>query len=147
MDSLEIISLCSNEFDRIAGLMPDCCVIQIERVNQSNEEYEDRISKVKDPIIKEMFHGTKSKNVPDILDQGLKASKNVISAYGKGTYFSPDVKLSLNSYTDKNKYNDMSYVFLCDVILNDTGGNKKNIYVCPQDHSFKLKYLISFYKV
>jgi hypothetical protein len=145
---METIKLSDPVFDKIISLMTDCCVINIQKVNRCHDNYDKRVVKLmsqKDIDIKQMFHGTKANNVESIVEKGLMASLNVISAYGKGTYFSPNVKFSLNQYTDKN-YAELSYVFLCDVILNDTKGNKSNIYVCPRDDSFMIKYLISFYK-
>jgi len=125
--------------------MPDCCIVEIRKYGKENTEFEDRIGSMESPQVVEMFHGTKFEYVNNILSEGLKSSYNRTSAYGKGTYFSPDVKFSLVNYTNKSQ-NDISYVFLCSVIVDDTNGNKTNIYVCPRNDSFKIDYLISFYK-
>lgn len=151
------LKLANPEFDRIASLMPDCCPVEIIPIVSTNtENYDKRLAELiekskqsdknKAPIIKEMFHGTKAQYVESIIVQGLKASYNRTSAYGKGTYFSPHVKFSLNGYTNKG-LDEMSYVFVCDVIVNDTKGNKSTIYVCPNDNSFLIKYLVKFYKL
>lgn len=146
---MDMLSVASPEFDRIANLMPDCCIIGIEKIKQDHKAFDKCIAEFyqnKTPVIVEMFHGTKSQYVDRIIEEGLKSSYNVTSAFGKGTYFSPNIKLSLNSYTDKNKSNELSYVFLCDVIKDNTKGNGVDIFVCPRDDSFMIKYLISFYK-
>lgn len=144
---MKTVNLSDPEFDRIAGLMPDCCIVQIQKVLEEKQGFDKRFQELNKPLIKEMFHGTKSYYVKSILEQGLKSANNRVSAYGIGTYFSPDVKVSLNGYTDKGSASELSYVFLCDVIVKDTGGNKSTIYVCPRDDSFRIKYLISFYKI
>jgi poly(ADP-ribose) polymerase-like protein len=74
---------------------------------------------------RKLFHGTKLHNIESILREGFKINYNVRHAYGKGTYFSPNVSLSL-SYTDGNKtmnifQDELSYVFLCDVIVGEIG--------------------------
>lgn len=130
------------EFDRIASLMPDCCICQIQVVNLE-QDFEKRTD---NPKTREMFHGTKARYVNNILNEGLRGSYNVTSAYGKGTYFSPDVKMSLFNYADRSRTDQISYVFLCDVVENEANGNKTNIFVCPRDDSFRIKYLINFYK-
>ncbi len=159
---LEPVSLRNPEWGRVADLVaknyPNSCIIRIESVvSRNQDEYDTRLGKLgitpeepkdrteKSPVW-EMFHGTKEKYVPGILKEGLKCSKNVVSAYGKGTYFSPFIKTSLHGYTDVSRSTKLSYVFLCDVVMKDTGGNKSNIYVCPRDDSFVIKYLIRFHK-
>lgn len=145
---MEYIETSDPEFDRIASMMPDCCIVEIKKVLDDLQCFYNR-NDIEDKKTREMFHGTKSKFVNNILSEGLRSYANKISAYGKGTYFSPDIKLSLFSYTDKDDKlnNELSYVFLCDVIVDETKGNGSNIYVCPRDDSFRIKYLISFYKV
>ena len=127
-------------------MLPTFCIAEILEVYNDPLPFAIRLSNTKNPKVKEMYHGTKSQYVHGILRNGLKASHNRVSAYGKGTYFSPQARLSLFSYTNKSSIDELSYVFLCDVIVNDTGGNKRNIYVCPRDDSFRIKYLIRFFK-
>jgi hypothetical protein len=143
--SLEAIRLADPEFDRIAEMVSrsyeNSCIVQIDRVICINLDYEER---KQGQEIQEMFHGTKADSVASILNEGLLKDYNKISALGIGTYFSLNIRTSL-SYTNKSKKQNLSYVFLCDVISSDTKGDS-NISVCKRDDSFKLKYLIRFYK-
>lgn len=147
---MEYINISDPEFQRIADMMPDCCVMEIRKMKNNTNDYNTRLKFLRDSsqpaTVKEMFHGTKFEHINSIIAQGLRASFNKVSAYGKGTYFSPDVKFSLSGYTNKSERDKLSYVFLCDVIKEDTKGNGTNIYVSPSDDSFQIKYLISFYK-
>ena len=60
---------------------------------------------------------------------------------GKGTYFSPVAGMSLSYYTDSSKEWGLSYVFLCDIILNDTKipnveySYKNGTFASPTDNS------------
>jgi hypothetical protein len=152
--SLEHIFLSDPDFDRIANLVQksykNSCIVRIERVHINRDAFEARATSLveseKDPDIVEFFHGTKVKYVTGILEGGFKVSESRTQAYGPGTYFSPSASCSLQGYTDKSKDWNLSYVFLCDVIKADTGGNKSNIYVCPKDYSCVPTFLISFYK-
>ena len=152
--SLEHIFLSDPNFDRIALLVQksykNSCIVRIERVHINRDAFDARALKIvesgKDPDITEMFHGTKVKYVTGILENGFLRSHSKTQAYGAGTYFSPSAQVSLTGYTDKSRDRHLSYVFLCDVIKADTGGNKSNIYVCPKDESCVPTYLISFYK-
>jgi hypothetical protein len=141
------VDIFSDEFDRISKMLDGFCIAEIIEIRMDPTDFVTRVSTIKKPVIKEMFHGTKSVYVESILKNGLKSSFNRVSAYGKGTYFSPFAKTSLYGYTDRCKEDDLSYVFLCDIIVNDTKGNKSNIYVCPRDDSFRIKYLIRFFKI
>lgn len=150
---LEPLSLRDPEWGRIAELVSknyeNSCIVRIETVKSTNEaEFQARLNELNLTVedTREMFHGTKEKYVKNILSEGLRGSMNVTSAYGKGTYFSPDIKLSLLSYTDTSRSSKLSFVFLCNVIEQDAGGNGSNIYVCPRDDSFVIRYLIRFYK-
>ena len=142
---LTALSTSDEEFNRVADLVameyPDGCVVRVEKVNTITNNYNLEPG----DKVREMYHGTKASSVGSIIQSGLKSSYNKVSAFGVGTYFSPTIKLSLLTYTDKSLHG-LSYVFLCDVIENKTNGNKSTIYVCPSDDSFKIKYLISFYK-
>lgn len=143
---MNYISVSDPRFDKIASMMPDCCVCEIHEVETDHNNFDERVSKLGKPKILQMFHGTKSDNIHSIIEEGLKSSYNKVSAYGVGTYFSPDVKFSLKGYTDIGP-SEMSYVFLCDVIEQEAKRGNNQIYVCPKDDSFAIRYLISFYKL
>jgi hypothetical protein len=131
------LPLANKEWDRITELFNKelLCVVEIYEVMSEKE--------LKGPK-KELFHGTKANNIENILRMGLKMEYNVTSAYGKGTYFSDLVSISLEGYTDANMY---GYVFLCDVLEEHLKYVKgTNFYVCSKDEDIKIKYLIKFYK-
>ena len=158
---LDPLSTSNPEWGRIydviaASYGQEACVVRIEEVRQDTAGYEYRLNELniepespedrtKESLVQELFHGTKEKNVLSILKSGLLASKNVTSALGKGTYFSANIATSLLGYTDTSKSTQLSYVFFCDAIMQDLKGSR-NIYVSPSDDSFKIKYLIRFFK-
>lgn len=152
--SLEYVSLSDKDFDRIASKIdkeyPESCIVSIERVIRDRSVFDERVLKIKsegnDPEVTEMFHGTKEKYVDSILKLGFLSEKNTTSAYGVGTYFSPMVRLSLTGYTDISKKSELSYVFLCEIIKSEAGGNGKDIFVCPDDDTCIPTFLIRFYK-
>jgi hypothetical protein len=153
--SLEHVEMADPNWGRIAEKVyqsyDNACITRIEKVIMDRTEFSQRLEKVEKkigtkPQVVEMFHGTKVKNVEGILATGFRVSENKVSAYGKGTYFSPSAQFSLSGYTDASRDWGLSYVFLCDINMEDTGGDKSHIYVCPRDDSCIPTYLISFYK-
>ncbi len=58
-----------------------------------------------------VFHGTKDRNIQPIINDGFDVTKNVTSAYGKGTYFAKDPNMSCayNGGSDK--------LLCCDVLV------------------------------
>ena len=167
--SLTPIALADPEFDRIAIKVfesyPNACISRIEKVemdpkfeerfqNRLKDFKEHKIKDFKEPDVRELFHGTKVKNVESILSDGFLVSKNVSSSLGKGTYFASYASYSVMGYTDKSKIWELSYVFLSDVILNDCNSGNRNhpgdnlqfICACRRDESCIPRYLISFYK-
>ena len=133
----------SREYNEIASLLPKCCVTEIRSIENGTQGPFEIRSKGKKT--QRMFHGTKKHSVIPIIKEGLKTDANVTSAYGRGTYFSPDPMFSLKGYTDGSR-DELSYVFLCDIIMDETKKGTEFIYVCPRDESHCLRYLIVFYK-
>lgn len=147
---MEYLEIFNPEFDRLSRMMPKCCITQIIKIDDPNaSNFDKRLNEItegdRSENVKEMFHGTKLQNVNSILAVGLQSKYNKISAYGKGTYFSPNISLSLGMYTDSIK-EQLSYVFLCEVISKDAKRGSQDIYVCSRNDSFRIKYLIAFYK-
>jgi hypothetical protein len=140
---MDYISVSDPRFDKIASMMPECCILEIHEIEKDYNDFDKRNLNKK---TLKLFHGTKHSVIHSIIEEGLKTSYNKISAYGKGVYFSPNVNFSMTGYTDIGP-NDMSYVFLCDVIEQEAKKCNKDIYVCEDDNSHRIRYLISFYKL
>jgi hypothetical protein len=111
----------------------------------------------------QLFHGTKHDLINVIAAQGFQKKYNRTSAYGIGTYFSPNA--SMSCYYTNNDDTEVSYMFLCDVligictqvsnqteintILYDNSVNalvNPTIYVSPYDQGIYPRYLIAFHK-
>ena len=151
---------------------PNMCICWIEK-NENNALMEFYVIRKERMIamrgesnVKEMtlFHGTKEASVDAICQNGFQVSMNRVSAYGKGTYFSPSAQMS-NGYTDKSKNTEMSYMFVCkvlfgkckvgtsnetiDTILYDNTVNTlKNptIITTPYDDGAYPEYIVAYYK-
>jgi hypothetical protein len=111
----------------------------------------------------ELFHGTSEESLNSILKFGFIKSKNVISAYGVGTYFSNSA-LVANQYVNSraSKYqrsaHSIRYVFLADIIISDIGINgsvpvpscyvnnlnNPTFYCIPHDNRALPKYIVAF---
>ena len=108
------------------------------------------------------FHGTKLENVKFIAKDGFKIEKNKVSAYGVGTYCSPNCSISMK-YTDKVSLdNQISYVFICDCLVGTIGLGSSNtkitkydscvndiknpsIYCFPNNSMLLPKYVVAFH--
>lgn len=155
MSITEHISVSDPEFERIENLVlksyPKSCICTIEKVN--NPRILDAFNKFKSSHeceIWELFHGTHSQNISNIIQTGFQASRNVTSAYGKGTYFAKNAHYSFN-YMKNNHSNDLSYMFLADVAIHDLGNvtlhnENKSIIVATNDDQIYPKYIIGFHK-
>lgn len=156
--------------DRIYKSYPNACIIFIKEI--INPVLEENFLQRKEAILKSrgyvdeklLFHGTKEQNIMNIASNGFDVNKNRVSAYGKGTYFARDASYSI-SYTDVDRTTDLSYMFLCRVLLGSlghAGSNNEintNIYdnsvdclsnpsivVTPYNSGALPNYIIAFYK-
>jgi len=167
MYSERFISVGSSVFERVSNLVtqgyPNACITYVNEIiptADTKKIFEETLSKLtpkENYKVLELFHGTKQKNIDDILREGFKNNRNLCSAYGKGTYFSPDVSISLQ-YTDgcskaSNFQDELSYVFLCDVIFGKIGvdnyvdrSKNPSIIVSIYEERILIKYLIAFYR-
>jgi hypothetical protein len=93
-----------------------------EELFQSN--YEKECKDKKNVKIINLFHGTSENSLDSIMENGFIKNKNVISAYGVGTYFSNSALVasqyanSRASETQK-KSHDIIYMFISEVIISD----------------------------
>jgi hypothetical protein len=123
------------EWDRISKRIREsyknACILWVERVVPSSD--------IPDAI--ELFHGTNVNNIDRIVKEGFDVTKNVRSAYGKGTYFSSQANYSKNYAIGGS----IVYMFLCNV---DTKRCHKfdHIYVMPHNDGAVPKYIIAFHK-
>jgi len=175
MATFKEVSTSSKLYDEIAlkirNSYPNACILYIDEVINP-ELYDDYINKKNELITlrgeskiaeKLLFHGTSHKNINSIASVGFLTCKNKVAAFGHGSYFSTMASYSANysvSHTD-----DISYMFLCDVIIGvggiygdratintDKHDNSVNsahnptIYVTPYDAGAYPKYLIAYHK-
>jgi hypothetical protein len=172
------IDICSKEADAIMELIkktfPNECVIMIEKINNPIllEKYNKRLNDLKqirgNKLISEqkLFHGTDRKSVENIAKNGFLSNYSKVNAYGIGTYFAKEYKLSRGYATSKtHKLFDVYDTFIiANVILGipvlgeggkfidvskfDYGCNNiKNptIYSIPYDDAAYPEYAITFY--
>ncbi|BCU09349.1 mono [ADP-ribose] polymerase PARP16 isoform X1 [Sicyoidochytrium minutum DNA virus] len=143
--NLSVLALSDPDFDRVAANMPNCCVVRIWRVVKQWPEYEEKLRSLDEGHITTLYHGTRAENVSSIVEEGLRAKHNQRSAFGRGTYFSSEINLSLYSYTDIAK--GLSYVFVCDVIKEFAKRGSGSIFVCAEDDVFAPRYVVAFHKL
>lgn len=175
MATFKEVSTSSKLYDEISFKIresyPNACILYIDEV--INPELYDAYMTKKHELItlrgdlsvteKLLFHGTSYKNINSIATTGFLTGKNKISVYGRGSYFSMMASYSKDysvSYTD-----DISYMFLCDVIIGKCGiyrnlgvintdihdnsinsAHNPTIYVTPYDPGAYPKYLIAYHK-
>lgn len=172
----EHVSISDPIFDKldtaIRSSYPNCCIIQIQRVlvNPVLEEkflkhYEYCQTKTQTKI-EQLYHGTGRTSIKSIITDGFLVSKNVASAYGRGTYFS-NVSTMAQSYAT-SKLSDLSstisYMIVADVIISDmalgslssSSSSRPSCYVndiknpsifcIPFDYAAVARYIISFHK-
>lgn len=129
MSARIFVSVSDPIFDTISAqirkVYPHACVVFIDRIENNNlaKAFEERKklmaeARGKDPKVMTLFHGTKKDNINSICSTGFKVGYNRTSAYGKGTYFATDPKMSLG-YTDRDD-DDLRHVFVCKVLVGAT---------------------------
>jgi len=110
-----------------------------------------------------LFHGTREDIINIISSEGFDAKFNKTSAFGKGIYFAEQASYSKN-YSNK-EINDISYMFLCNVLIgNPRSGkpgisidtnkydsacndlNQPTIVVSPYNDGSYPRYIIAFHK-
>ena len=109
---------------------PNFCIIEISKVNNLEEKeieillnYQLEFNKNEDANITQLFHGTSTEAVDDILENGFLKEKNM-SSYGKGTYFSNDASYSIKYSNPKSSKNqreshNLIFIIIADVIISD----------------------------
>lgn len=164
------LSLSDKMYDEVVAKVrrdyPRSCVLWIERVNNPmlREAYEARKASMEDPRELQLFHGTREESMRAICDGGFDATKNRVSAYGKGSYFATSAMYSQN-YAIQSDTDGISFMLLCDVAVGrccvgsssmhiDTNKydnavdnlTKPKIYVTPYDDGAFPSFVVAFYK-
>ena len=149
---------------------PTMCICSIERIDNPmvRAAYTERRDELRtlrgDDKIHErtLFHGTKASLIDAITLKGFKVALNRVSAYGLGTYFATSACMS-KMYTDVASQSDMSYIFVCKVLVGvcttnhhagaldttryDNSTNiSQTIFTSPTDDGAYPEYLVAFYK-
>jgi len=123
---------------------PNACVLYIDRLHPHSwlySRYNERKGMEEETIL---YHGTKHAYVKGIARDGFRYDKNVTSLYGKGTYFSPTAKVSVE-YTNQDP-NEHSYMFRNRVVSSSAKKGTSDIYVVEDDASCLPEYMICFYQ-
>lgn len=147
---------------------PKSCILFIDEI--CNSELEEKHAQF-GSFLKEkygsnnemlLFHGTHAKIIDKIATEGFDPSKNVVSAFGRGTYFAKNASYSMN-YMKSSDKSGISYMFLAKVYLGnivqypnpdkskDFDSFTDNIYnptiyVVPHQYAAYPKYIIAFHK-
>jgi hypothetical protein len=148
---------------------PNSCILWLDEVK--NPELENRyqnyvacLQAQGDPVKESLlFHGTKEHIISHIVNVGFESSRNVTSAYGKGTYFAKNANYSKNYSTTSN--DDISFMIISKVALCKGCQGKANqnidqarfdhafdsqqnpsIYVIPNDSAALPVYVVAFHK-
>lgn len=174
MASLCNIEICDKNFQEICDLIKkswvNACVLWVDEV--VNEELREKYINCKKEIINkrgeekvketQLFHGCNSTSITPIINNGFDKSLNKRSLYGKGIYCSKNGNYSKEfSGID----NDISYIFICDVIIGNCCIGKpglvidNDIYDCavdnienpktfvfPYNYAVFPKYIVAFHK-
>ena len=149
--------------ERVRKTYPKSCIVSIEEIFNPFllERYEQKRQKMIKEIGKyeelELFHGTGSDRIDSISRNGFLKRLNVVSAFGKGNYFSPNASYSF-TYMKSNEF-ELSYMFLCNCLIGKTSTNKHSlecdtvlnrsenpdIYCIKSDDAIYPRYIIKFH--
>jgi len=122
---------------RIRESYPNSCICWIEENTNADllvayENRKQQISTRGNINEVQFFHGTKEDIISKIAMEGFDPAFNRVSAYGKGTYFAKNASYSLN-YMKPNK-EDISFMFLCDVLLGNSCKGSLNLTIDVTTH-------------
>ncbi len=172
---LENVSLSSKDFDIVADLVtktfPHACILSIERIINTvlNERFEARRAHYiathgpdygKDVTV---YHGTNSKAILPICNNGFEAGRNTRCVFGRGSYFATSFGYS-HGFTDVDK-EEHSYMLICKILPGrmcrgshgmvidrskyDCGTDnaaKPSLYAMPQDDAILPLFVVMFHK-
>ena len=132
--------------NRIRESFPTSCICWIEKIENAelDKNYNDYKKSLKSTTNElSLFHGTNEENITPIMKEGFNPDKNKRSALGKGTYFAKNAGFSMD-YTSSR--DDLVFMFLCDVLIDDMTREDQGRYVSPHRHASIPRYVIAFHK-
>lgn len=135
--NIEHVGLSDKKYDQIIEMIsksyPDSCIVEILRIYTDPDKetlFMNHFNNFPNAKIVELFHGTGKDSIESISQEGFIVSKNKISAFGKGTYFSNIARIAVEYGTKamprqafgtkktlKPSSQELTYVILADVVL------------------------------
>lgn len=180
--NIEHVGLSDKKYDQIIEMIstsyPNSCIVEILKIyTEPSKEtlFMNHFNNYQNAKIVELFHGTGKDSIESITQEGFVVSKNKVSAFGKGTYFSNIARIAVEygnkamlrqgkTLTLKPSSKELTYVILADVVLGTDavlGGHQvqdhkpshyvNNLqnpsYICvPHDNGAIPRYVICFHK-
>ena len=153
-------------YSRIQQSYPNACILYIDEVinTELSEKYNTFKNSLTDIKEQQLFHGTLDTLINVIADHGFDPTKNKTAAFGYGTYFAKNAGYSF-SYMRSAKNNDITYMFLADVLVgrltigkhrtkddiynwdnNVDSLTNPTIYTTPYRYGAYPRYIIAFHK-
>jgi hypothetical protein len=176
MATYEPVLLSNPIFDEVEAAIkqtyPNACILWVDEVinPELRKAYEDQRESLRNQrgsaAIKELglYHGTSEEAVYSIANAGFDPSKNITSAFGKGTYFAVAAAYSKN-YAKPKRHDEVSFMMMCDVLVGKCCKGSSNshiktalydnsvdnattpsIYVTPYKYGAYPKYIIAFHR-
>lgn len=127
--------------NKVTQSYPSSEILWMERIHNPLLSYRFNCSGSGEKI--ELFHGTKERNINNIIENGFLTKFNVVSAHGKGTYASPICKFAM-SYTDTQVNSEFKFMFLCECKVNGYEKKTNEIFCFPNDSNIIPKILVVF---
>ena len=155
---------------RVRLTYPQACIVYLEKIHNTYLETSFNARKAaleaKAPVkVLQLFHGTTEKAVDSIVRSGFDPAYNTTSAYGIGTYFSPNASVSKDY--GRSKKEELNYMIISDVLIgkigrapasteidkkvmdisaNDADINKATIICTPYADGALPHYIVAFYR-
>lgn len=153
---------------RVRLTYPTACIVYLEKIQNTFLETSFNARKAAlGPSVKvlQLFHGTTEKAVDSIIRSGFDPAYNTTSAYGIGTYFSPNASVSKDY--GRSKKEELNYMIMSDVLIgkvgrtpastaidtkimdisaNDNDINRATIICTPYADGALPRYIVAFYR-
>jgi hypothetical protein len=93
-----------------------------------------------------VWHGTSEEVTDKICKEGFDPKYNKRSRYGKGVYFSSDLKISLDEEYASKDTGELNNVFFCKICLTKEEEQDSKIFVVPSIEQSLPLFVVGFYK-
>lgn len=128
----------------------DICILFIEKIENQvlHSKFIECKNNIKDVKQMQLFHGRKAESIDSIATCGYDISKNVTSAYGKGTYFSTKASYSFD-FMKSSDLKGTSYMFYSDVLVGEKDKDHYeglDMYITRYNYGAFPGYIIGIYK-